>query len=181
MRFILLSVLFLSASCIFAQKQPNDIPNLLDTTYKKPAAVINLLDHHNEEEEISVESEFKPFFAAEDSSAHNTAGTGTLIESKNDKIDLLIQDYTDNKKPMGYRVQLFAGNSKWEAVKVKSDFLKKYDGEDTPHVIWQTPNFKVRVGDYRDRFEAQKYLVLYKVDYPSAFVVKDEIEVKFPK
>jgi len=106
---------------------------------------------------------------------------GNLTETKDERIDLLIQDYTDNKKTMGYRVQLFSGNSRWEAVKVKSDFLKKFRNTTPPHLVYQSPNFKIRVGDYRNRLEAQKHLELYKIDYPSAFVVKDEIKIVIPK
>ena len=102
---------------------------------------------------------------------------GELKESKDERIDLLIQDYTESKKTIGYRVQLFSGNSRWEAVKVKADFMKKYKEEKPPHLVYQSPNFKIRVGDYYDRLEAQKYLELYKEEYPSAFVVKDEIEI----
>lgn len=108
---------------------------------------------------------------------YQKASKGELIVDQDDRIDLLIQDYTENKKTIGYRVQLFSGNSRWEAVKVKSDFLKKYKEETPPHLVYQSPNFKIRVGDYRDRLEAQKFLEIYKAEYPSAFIVKDEIEI----
>ncbi len=180
MRFIVLSVLFILNGFTFGQKQPNDVHSLLDTAKKTPIGEISLEKQQIKGAEVSYESDSPLLRVNKDSLSSFLTKTGTLIESKDNRIDLLIQDYTDNKKPMGYRVQLFAGNSKWEAVKVKSDFLKKYDGEATPHVIYQSPNFKVRVGDYKNRFEAQKFLLLYKVDYPSAFIVKDEIEIVFP-
>lgn len=102
---------------------------------------------------------------------------GELKTEQDKNIDLLIQDYADNKKFNGYRIQLFAGNSKLEAIKVKSDFISKYENN-YPEVIYQVPNFKVRVGNFRDRLEATKMLEKYKTEFPYAFIVQDEIELK---
>jgi len=102
---------------------------------------------------------------------------GELNTEQDKNIDLLIQDYIDNKKFNGYRIQLFAGNSKLDAIKVKSDFISKYENN-YPEVIYQVPNFKVRVGNFRDRLEATKMLQTYKADFPYAFIVQDEIELK---
>jgi hypothetical protein len=102
---------------------------------------------------------------------------GSLTVNQDERLEVLLQDYVDSKKIKGFRIQLFSGNSRWEAVKVKSDFLKKYKEEKAPHLVYQSPNFKIRVGDYRNRLEAQKFLERYKADYPSAFIVQDEIEV----
>ena len=102
-------------------------------------------------------------------------GTLKVVQDKN--IDLLVQDYIDNKTFTGYRIQLFAGNSKVDALKVKSDFISKFENN-YPEVIYQVPNFKVRVGNFRDRLEATKMLETYKVEFPYAFIVQDEIELK---
>jgi hypothetical protein len=102
--------------------------------------------------------------------------TGVFNISKNEKFDLLLQEYLEQKKVMGYRIQLFAGNKKLDALKMKVDFMKLYP-EINPEIIYQQPNFKVRVGNYRNRLEAQKFLALYKIDFTSSFLVKDEIKV----
>lgn len=110
-----------------------------------------------------------------DSNAYKTIGQGILIEEKDERLDLLIQDYNDKKVVKGYRIQLFASSSKMEALKVKADFLSKH-GEISPDVVYQSPNFKVRVGNYRDRLTAYRFLKLYKEDFPSAFAVPDDID-----
>ena len=143
--------------------------NLQDTNESKLEATSPLAFPVKTQEET-------PNFKVEKPTNNAPQKAGILIENKDERIDLLIQDYTDNKKNMGFRIQLFSGSARWEAVKVKSDFLKKYKEEKSPHLVYQAPNFKIRVGDYRDRFQAQKYLEIYKIDYPSAFIVKDEIE-----
>ena len=77
----------------------------------------------------------------------------------------------------GYRVQIFfdSGNNSMEtALKVKTNFMGKYP--DIPvYLIWQQPNYKVRVGDFRTKIEAQGLYNKIKSDYKNAFIVKDKI------
>lgn len=98
-----------------------------------------------------------------------------LHEIKDERIDLLIEDYVYKKKTHGFRIQIFLSGTNWEAMKVRSEFLKKYEGEKS-YVIYQAPNFKVRVGNYMSRLAAAKQLELIRVDFPSSFIVNDEIE-----
>lgn len=101
---------------------------------------------------------------------------GYINEIKDKKIDLLIKDYNKEKVIKGYRIQLFVGSSKVEAMKVKANFLSKNESE-VPEVIYQSPNFKVRVGNYRNRLHANQMLNQYKDDFPAAFIVQDELDV----
>ena len=104
--------------------------------------------------------------------------TNNFILEVDEHFDILLQAYASQKKVQGFKIQLYAGSRKMDALKMKADFMKKYVNQDSPTIIYQQPNFKVRVGNYRDRLEATKYLELYKIDFPSAFLVKDAIEIK---
>lgn len=104
---------------------------------------------------------------------------------QDDDITWLVEKYnTQNQnKPIisGYRVQIYfdSGNqSKKKANDVKTQFLSKKS--DVPcYLVYQAPNFKVRVGDFRSRYEAYKLYREIRNDFPSAYIVKDEIS--FPK
>ena len=85
-----------------------------------------------------------------------------------------LKAYMEQKKTMGYRVQLYSGNKRADAEQVRLAFITKFEKE-RPDLIYQQPNFKIRVGNYRNRLEATKYLMLYKIDFPSAFIVQDAI------
>jgi len=99
-----------------------------------------------------------------------------LVEKKDSKIDLLIEDYLENKKFNGYRIQIFSSsNNRLEAVKAKSEFLKDFP-EIKSYLVYQAPNYKVRVGDFLDRLEANKQLAIVQEMFPTAFLVKGEIE-----
>lgn len=104
---------------------------------------------------------------------------GKLHIVENDSIGLLIAGYKEQKKLMGYKIQLYSGRSRMEAVKVKSSFHNKYGESENVDIVYQQPNFKIRVGNYRDRLIAHKWLAVYKIDFPSSFIVQDEIELVF--
>ena len=81
----------------------------------------------------------------------------------------------------GWRIQIFfeaGNNSKTMAIEAKSDFVNKYSSVPA-YLIFQEPYYKVRIGDYRTKMEAEAFLKKISGSYPNAFVVKDEIN--YPK
>ncbi len=79
----------------------------------------------------------------------------------------------------GYRVQIYfaSGNNSRKMVNdVRTKFLTKYPNTGA-YEIWQAPNFKVRVGDYRTKLEAYKFYKEIKSEFPSSFIVKDNISL----
>jgi hypothetical protein len=99
------------------------------------------------------------------------------------RINQLIQNHinsnTSKQLIEGYRIQIFFAsgtNSKKLATDIKANFISKYPNI-TAYIIYQTPNFKVRVGDFRSKLEATEVLNLIKRDYPGAFISKDEINL----
>lgn len=77
----------------------------------------------------------------------------------------------------GWRIEIFfeAGNySKKLATEAKAGFVEQYP-EVPSYLIFQQPYYKVRVGDYRTKMEAEKFLNEIEMGYPQAFVVMDEI------
>ena len=80
----------------------------------------------------------------------------------------------------GFRIQIFSesGNdAKAKADKVVADYKNNFSLP-TPYLTYQQPNFKVRCGDFRTRAEARKYVKSISAYFPSAFIVKDFIEVE---
>ena len=78
----------------------------------------------------------------------------------------------------GYRVRIFFDN-KQTARTESENTLKKFNGlfpEVMAYRIYANPYFKVTVGDFRTKSEAMALLSRIKGDFPSAFVVKENIE-----
>lgn len=81
----------------------------------------------------------------------------------------------------GYRVQLFSCSGegcKEKANKYYSQFLIAFPLISV-YKMWQAPTIKVRAGDCRDRFEAQKIKAEIKNHFPFVFIVPDHIESNY--
>jgi len=76
----------------------------------------------------------------------------------------------------GYRVQIYFGSVRQKASDVKQDFSNKHP-EINSYLTYLAPNFKVRVGDFRSRLEAQGFLKSIEGLYPTSFIVQDEIKL----
>ena len=81
----------------------------------------------------------------------------------------------------GYRIQIFfdSGNtSKQAAMNIKRTFETRFPNIEA-YISFEEPNYKVRVGNFRTKLDAEGCLKKIAPSYPSAFVVPDFIE--FPK
>lgn len=76
----------------------------------------------------------------------------------------------------GYRVQIFFGDNREEANHMKTEFLKTYPNTGA-YLVYQQPNFKLRVGDFKTRFLATGFLMEIREKFPMAFLVKDNIKL----
>ncbi|MGQ7946314.1 SPOR domain-containing protein [Flavobacterium sp. WC2509] len=69
-----------------------------------------------------------------------------------------------------YKIQIFNGISE-NAKKTLSEFKQEYKNLDGT-IIFNTPNYKVWVGNFRTRMEAESYLVDIKKRYKNVFLIK---------
>jgi len=76
----------------------------------------------------------------------------------------------------GYRVQIYFGPQRIKANEIKSDFLNIYPNVGA-YLIYHQPNFKIRVGDFKTRLEAMKFLKELQPLYSTAFLVKDDVKL----
>ena len=104
----------------------------------------------------------------------------TIALTRDSRIDEIIakqKDINTMKQSMpGYRVQIYFGGVRQKAAEVKLDFTSKHP-EIPSYLTYLAPNFKVRVGDFRTRLEAQGFLKSIDGQYPTSFIVQDEIKL----
>lgn len=82
------------------------------------------------------------------------------------------------RKLSGYRVRIFFDN-KQTARAESEETLKKFESlyhDVTAYRSYANPYFKVTVGDFRTRSEAMALLQRIRGEFPSAFVIKENIE-----
>lgn len=69
-----------------------------------------------------------------------------------------------------YQIQIFSGSSEI-AKKQLTEFKTEYKEVDAT-LFFQTPNYKVWVGNFRTRMEAEKKLMELQKKYKNAFLIK---------
>ena len=83
----------------------------------------------------------------------------------------------------GYRVQIYASESRQNAERVRSEALQWWGragtGEDLEAIVaYLQPYYRVRVGAFASREEADAALARVRRQYPEAFIVPDVVTVR---
>lgn len=112
--------------------------------------------------------------------AQNTpSDTGKVELVQEYKIMELVNKHVEvNSKAAikGYRIKIHFGSDKNKAREVKAKFISKFP-DITAYEKYDQPNFNIRVGDFRTKLEAYKVLKEIQAEFPSSFLVQDEIEL----
>jgi hypothetical protein len=109
-----------------------------------------------------------------------SAPTGKIEIVQEESIDRLMLKHlainSENESIDGYRIQIHFGGEREKAKTIKTKFLQQFP-DVAAYEVYQQPNFKVRVGDFRTRIEAQKFMNEINSFFPSSFLVADEIHL----
>ena len=116
-------------------------------------------------------------------SQENRNVEGDIRIIQDDRVDLLVSKHiriNQNRKGMdGFRIQIFfdsGNNSKTKAQSFYEGFKAKYP-EVRAYLSFKSPNYKVRVGDFRTRLDAQRFLNEIIDQYPNAWIIADVINL----
>lgn len=72
----------------------------------------------------------------------------------------------------GYRVQIYSGNDRAKATKVKIDFQRRFPNVHA-YMTYASPQFRVKVGDFHSRGEAQEMYSKLGTLYNPCMIVPD--------
>lgn len=120
-----------------------------------------------------------------------TAATATPQQAGNDNIHifadprlaLLIEkhrgmQYGGIRRMRGYRVQIYSGNDRNEAISRKVDFMRRYPKVKT-YMVYMQPQYRVRVGNFATREDA---LDIYReaiAIYGAAMIVPENVVINY--
>lgn len=110
----------------------------------------------------------------------------TIIVHKDARLDLLTQKQiqmnklasmlTSNGLYKGFRVQIISTSNRDEAFKMKADVLTKFPDQKS-YIVFQAPNYKIRIGNFLKREDAENYRKQITNSFPQEiYVVEDAIE-----
>lgn len=105
--------------------------------------------------------------------------TGKVEIVQEYKVKELVNKHIEinSKAPIkGYRIKIHFGSDKNKAKEIKAKFISKFP-DISAYEKYDQPNFNIRVGDFRTKLEAYKALKEIQLEFPSSFLVQDEIEM----
>lgn len=111
-----------------------------------------------------------------------SADTGKIEIVQDFKIKELMAKHIEvNSKSSikGYRIKIHSSPDRSKASEIKAKFRERFPDVPAYGPIYDQPNYNIRIGDFRTKLEAYKFLKDVQEVFPAAFIVVDEIE--FPK
>ncbi len=120
----------------------------------------------------------------------DTASNQSLVRKKGDvvasrnvnsRVDLVLDSINrfnaSRKFIEGYTIQIYSGQNREEAMNTKKKMATEV-GDLNGELEYHQPKFRVRVGNYFSRLEAQKDLLRLKRAFPNAILVPEKILVR---
>lgn len=107
--------------------------------------------------------------------------SGDLVFIPDIYLEEIVVEERERDPYAGFRVQLLSTRDVAEADSVRDHFVSWADSvisgyEADAYVVFRSPNYRVRAGDFRDREQAIHFSGLLKSRYPDAWVVHERIE-----
>ncbi len=92
------------------------------------------------------------------------------------QIEKLLDFKKDTRTVETFKIQIFSGDRSG-AERVKNNFSNLFN--DLPvSMEFNTPNYKIWVGNFTNRLEAERALVKIKKEYTNAFIFKPKVNLK---
>jgi len=102
------------------------------------------------------------------------AQTAEVTVNQDERIPQLIslhsQLINDDGLSDRYKIQLYSGNATTASSTLKR--FRNVVGTWSAHIKHETPNYKVWVGNYRNKLEAERALIEIRKSFSSAFIFK---------
>jgi len=99
------------------------------------------------------------------------AQEGEVKISQDDAIDKLLEYKKDIKTSKVYKIQVYNSTDPDRAKREKANFLNAY-GQWPVEIVWNTPNYKIWVGNFATRLEAERAAAKIKKKYMNAIILQ---------
>tara|TARA_B100001121_G_scaffold59689_1_gene52571 strand:- start:3956 stop:4384 length:429 start_codon:yes stop_codon:yes gene_type:complete len=98
---------------------------------------------------------------------------GKVIINQSDKLDSVIKLKRElNSKILNLRIQIYSGDRE-NAESIIKEYVEFYN-DTTANLIYETPNYKVWVGNYYTQLQADKKIIEIRKKFKSAFIFRPE-------
>ena len=129
-------------------------------------------------------------FAQEDTAGKEEVDSNSVIVHKDPRLDLLVKKQASinevtsrdgRRTDKGFRLMIISTNNRDEAMAAKTK-VYTYFPDLKAYMWYQSPYFRVKAGNFKDRKDAEAYQRRLNTYFPKGvFIMKDIIEVKSGK
>ena len=77
----------------------------------------------------------------------------------------------------GYRIVIYNGADKNAALAAKNNFSRAFPGTRS-YLSYNVPSYKIKIGDFDDKNDANKFMRRLIAAFPAAFIVPDLVTIK---
>ena len=97
-----------------------------------------------------------------------------------EKLDSIAVRNKKIKFSQGYRIIVYSGSNKEEINKIREKIYSIYPDVDI-YQVYKQPDYKIKVGDYINRFEAHYALSQLKTLFPDALITMEQVNIVRPQ
>ena len=118
--------------------------------------------------------------SAQDSSA-------SVVVNKDPRIDMLVNKQIEinevttrnsRRAAPGFRILVISSNDRNKVIEAKTNMYREFP-ELKAYMMYQSPFFRLKVGNFKERTDAEEYLGRIQRFYPTGvYIVTDTIEVR---
>ncbi|GAB3930161.1 SPOR domain-containing protein [Larkinella terrae] len=99
----------------------------------------------------------------------------------NKKLDAILDTISVKNRSIryaqGYRIQVYVGEERGEMDRVKRFTYQNFP-ELNPYTTFRQPTYRLKVGDFMRRLDAERYLAQLRQQFSSATLLPDRIEIR---
>jgi len=127
---------------------------------------------------------------SQDSAWKKPIDSSSVIIHKDDRLDLLVKKQVQineetsrdaRKAGKGFRLMIMNTNNRDEAIAAKTKVYTHFP-ELKAYLSYQSPYFKLKVGNFKERKDAEEYQKKLNIYFPKGvFIMNDVIEIKLGK
>jgi hypothetical protein len=113
--------------------------------------------------------------------------TASVVVNKDPRIDMLVNKQIEinevttrnsRRAAPGFRILVISSNDRNKVIGAKTKMYREFP-ELKAYMMYQSPFFRLKVGNFRERPDAEVYLSRIQKYYPSGvYIVTDTIEVR---
>ncbi len=107
----------------------------------------------------------------------NPASRSDVTDRANQQLDALATAGRAVKTAAGFRILAYTGPSRDDAMRIRTAVIRR-DPTEKDYLLYEQPTFRLKIGDYFTRLEAEQALARWRDVIPQGLIVAEQVNVR---